>query len=489
MFSFLKLSLLVLRVVLGYASFAGALTILALVETAVAQSEPQTPVPAFGPVDTAVPVQNQSESAEQEVDDAVYVNTEDAATPNPDDELDQELPVIDLVTALRMKTWLTPLHWGRLSLLSVNAYEGYNSNPQFQRIPFGATITSVSSLVLYSTAFAGWRANIQYEPFFWFSSKRTLSDFAAASFDLRTIRHINGNWHWTLGDRLRYSPTHSTEESKGFVVDPSGGFSIGDAFLSSGRNVLVNGVIATLTDRYGENSTLTFHADQDYTRLSSFVGGSQLIDTLPSQEAFTFSAGVTWRNRISLKDTLNAEYTYRLLDSTGTSVADVNSQAASIGVSHKFTQSLGASISAGPAWSLYSGHNGGSDHGRTTLHGSLALSKEFRRGGAILSFARSDSFSGIISDSFHNRYDLNFHREFTTRFHGSISGSYIQQEFSNMRNTDGELVSGELRYFLSRNWALFSQARYLNILGNERILGPEKSVILGFRWSWVPEKP
>src|SRR5262249_13839756 len=158
-------------------------------------------------------------------------------------------------------------------------------------------------------------------------------------------RHINGNWHWTFGDRLRFSPTHSTEESKGFVVDPSGGFSIGDAFLSSGRNVLVNGVIGTLTDRYGENSTLTFHVDQDYTRLSGFVGGPLATDTLPAQQAFTFSTGVTWRNRISEKDTLNAEYTYRLLDSTGTSVANVNSQAASIGLSHKFTQTLGVSVS------------------------------------------------------------------------------------------------------------------------------------------------
>jgi predicted porin len=123
------------------------------------------------------------------------------------------------------------------------------------------------------------------------------------------------------------------------------------------------------------------------------------------------------------------------------------------------------------------------------LHGSLALSKEFRRGGVVLSFARSDSFSGVISDNFHNRYDFTVHREFTTRFHCSATASYLQQQVSNARNTNGELATVEARYFLSHNWALFTQARYLHITGNERFVAPEKSVIMGVRWSWVPEKP
>ncbi len=66
--------------------------------------------------------------------------------------------------------------------------------------------------------------NLQYSPFLWISSRETLKDFAAASADIRTLRHINESWHWTLGDRLRYSPTHSTEETTGFVADPGGRF-------------------------------------------------------------------------------------------------------------------------------------------------------------------------------------------------------------------------------------------------------------------------
>jgi hypothetical protein len=117
------------------------------------------------------------------------------------------------------------------------------------------------------------------------------------------------------------------------------------------------------------------------------------------------------------------------------------------------------------------------------------LSEEFRRGGVVVSFARSNSFSGIISNSFHNRYDITAHREFSQRFHVSATGSYIQQQTLNQRNTTGELATAEARYFVARNWAVFSQVRYLSVGGNNRILGPEKSMTVGLRWSWVPEKP
>jgi len=408
--------------------------------------------------------------------------------PNTGNDAEQP-PETNLETGLPLNYLLTPFHWGPISLLSVTTYQGYNSNPDFQSEPVGAWITSISGLVLYSTHFSGWRMNLQYEPFIWISSTRKIEDFAAAAADIRTLRHISESWHWTLGDRFRYSPTHSVAQGTGFVANPGGGFTIGNAFLSSGRNVLVNGIAATLTDRYNENSTLTFHADQDYTYVSSLLG-TQSTGSSPAQEAITFAAGATWRDHLSLKDTISAEYTYRWLTSSGTSLADVSSQSAGLAWSHKFAPTLGVTASAGPAWSIYGGQGGpnSSSGVRTTVHGSLALSKEFRRGGLVLSFARSDSFSGIISNSFHNRYDLSMRRQFGTRFSCSVTGSYIQQEVYNARNTNGELATAEGRYSLSRNWALFGQVRYLDITGNEPQVAPEKSAIIGFRWFWVPDK-
>jgi hypothetical protein len=424
---------------------------------------------------------NDSPSEEFRKDDAG-----DDFAPNSQDNEEQP-PVTDLETGLPLRYLLTPFHWARFSLLSVTSYEGYNSNPQIRSGPTGAWITSVSTVALFSSQFAGWRLNAQYQPFIWFASHRTITDFAATSTDIRTLHHLGETWHWTLGDRFRYSPTHSAEQSTGFVSDPGGGFSIGNAFLSSGRNVFVNGLAGTLTDRYNSNSTLILRADQDYTRLSRFSGTQS--GSVPVQTAVTFASGFSWRDRLSESDSITSEYTYRYQTTSGTSARNVDSHAASIGWSHKFTRTLGATANAGPAWSFYGGNGTGPSRERTTAHGSLTLSDEFRKGGVIFSFARSNSFTGIISDGFHNRYDVHMHREFNARFHLSATASYVQQQASEARNTNGELFSVESRYFFSRNLAAFSQARYLNITGNQRIIRPEKSLTIGIRWAWVPEKP
>jgi len=465
--------ILAARVILGLVS-VGVLTTITLAGFCSAQTDPD---PA---VSDSV---NYSDSVQPDSQD-VQASGSDSEQ-QPDEAFDFQ-PTTDLETGLPLNLVLTPFHWGRLSLLSFTAYEGYSSNPAFQRVPVGPFLTAISALAVYSTQFSGWRMDLQYQPFVWISSRATIQDFAAGSFDLRKMHRINGNWNWTVGDRLRYFPTHSTAEQTGFVAEPGGGIGIGNAFLSGDRNVLLNGAAFALTDHYNENSYLVFHANQDFIHLSSYLGQSST--DIPTEEAISYAAGVTWRRHFGVSDTLDLSYGYRGQNTT--SGLDVNSHTASIGWNHKLKPSLGFSATVGPAWSFYTGHENvhSPSNGRVTLHGSLALSKEFRNGGVVLAFARSDGFTGIISDTFHNRYELMVHRGFTTRLHASATASYIQQQISNQHNTNGELFAVEARYFMNRNWAVFTQLRYLDITGSERITGPEKSVIVGVRWSWVPDK-
>jgi hypothetical protein len=411
----------------------------------------------------------------------------DSDASQPDEDFEAAQGPVNLDTGLPLNVLLTPFHVGRLSLLSFTVYEGYNSSLESGRIPLGSWVTAISGLTAYSTQFSGWRLDLQYQPFIWISPQRTFQDFAASSLDLRKIHQINRHWRWAANERLRYAPTNSTAEERGFVAAAGGGFTIGNAFLSSGRNVFLNAAAFTLTDRYTEKSSLVFHANQDYTHLSNYLGSSSV--SLPSEQAITYSAGVTWRDQFSLRNTLILKYDFRA--QVATSNENVDFHTVSIGLSHKLKPTLGVSVTFGPGWSVYGGsqNDNASSGTRTTLHGSIDLAKEFTRGGLVLSASRSDSFSGIISNSFHNRYDVTAHRQITPRLHASVTASYIQQQFSSQRDTNGELVTGEARYFVTRNWATFSQVRYLNIVGSERILAPEKSVIVGVRWAWVPEKP
>jgi hypothetical protein len=425
-----------------------------------------------------------NQQSEQIVDQA----TQNSSTTEPDEDFESASgPVTNLETGEPLDLLMTPFRVGRLSLLSATAYEGYNSNPEFQKIPVGTWLTAISGLVMYSAQPWGWKLYLQYQPFVWISPDRHFEDFAASALDLRKLHRINERWSWAAAERMRYAPTQSTAEGKGIVASPNGGFTIGNAFLSSGRNILVNAVSFTATDHYSENSSLIFHANQDYTRLSTYIGNDS--QSFPEQQAIIYAAGATWRHHLNLKDTISLNYGFRA--QTATAGENANFHTASIGWDHKLSPTLGFSLTVGPAWSVYTGNQdkSGLGAGRTTLHGSAAINKEFKRGGLILLVSRSDSFSGVLSDSFHNRYDITGHRALTDRIHVSASASYIQQQYSNQRDTNGVLVTSEGRYFLSRNWAVFSQARYLNITGSDRALAPEKSVIAGVRWSWVPEKP
>ena len=463
-----------LRILVGSASCASVLATLTLARYSHAQSN--APVTYSENVEYVGPSQSDTQIAEGDDPDA------------PKDDVEQ-LPETALDTGLPLKVLVTPFHWGRFSLLSVTSYQGYNTNPNFRESAAGASVTSVSALAMYSSAFAGWRLNMQYQPFLWVSSGRTLKDFAAASADLRTLQPINATWHWTLGESFRYAPTHSSAQGKGFVSDPGGGVSFGDVFLSSGRNVLVNVLAGTLTDRYSEHSMVTFHLNQDVTHLSSFVGRLSGGPDTSSQTAVNYSTGVTWRKRLTPSDTISIAYRDRLQSSTGR-LAVVNSQTASIGWSHKLESGFGISANFGPAWSNYFGTNANSSgHGHATMHGSLALSKQFRHMGVVASVARSNEFTGIFSDHFHNRADLSIQREFSSRLSASVAASYVEQQFRTEQSAKGKLATAEARYRMSRNWSIFSQARYLRINGGDTLMAPEKNVVVGFRWSWVPEKP
>jgi hypothetical protein len=384
---------------------------------------------------------------------------------------------------------LTPFHWGRLSLLSFSGYEGYDSNPRLQASGSAASFTELNALLLFSRRFAGWQLNLQYQPFLSFSPKRTNKSFSAVAVDLQTVRHLNRSWSWSASENFRYSPDVQNAVGTGLVLNSGGGISIGDTYLSAGRNVLADNVYVGVNDRYSERSSLAFHIDGNFTRLSSYLGGQSAIN-LPTEQAVSYSPGVVWSTHLNVRDTLSLKYDYRVQSATGTSVGDVNSQTASIGWGHRLKPSVRFSATFGPGWSKYTGRQNPatSQPWRSTLQGSLGISKEFRRGGVALAFARSNSFSGTIADGFNNRYDLLLNRSLTPRWSCAASVSYLQQQASRGRNTTGKQASAQLSHFVSRNWSIFAQARYLKIEGSEQF-SSEKIATLGFRWAWEPDRP
>ena len=397
-------------------------------------------------------------------------------------DTDGSQTVMNLQTGAPLRAVLSPLHWGHLSLVSASASQGYDSNPNLLAVPQSSRLEIFSALAVYSRSFNGSTLDAQYHPFLLFSSRRSLKDLGAASFDFVTEHPLSRSWSWRASDFLRYSPNQqATVEGRGFVFDTGGGVAIGNAFLSSGRNFLENNVIGALRDQYSQQSFLDFHVNERFGRLSGPLG--QSTTSVSTQEEFRTGAGVTWSNTLGMRDTVDLRYDYSIQSTIGSNAGGVRSHTLGVSWEHYLTPTLSFTSEVGPIWSTLAGPD---QSATTRLQGALQLRKIFNTGGVAVSFSRSDNFSGLISNSVNNRYDISIERRFRTRWSLLTTASYVQQQQVGIRSSTGTLASTGIGYSFSRNWSLFVQGKYLDVLPKS---APEKLITLGVTWSWVPDKP
>lgn len=388
---------------------------------------------------------------------------------------DEDSPA-SIETGLPLRALSSPFRWGRLSLLSFTAYDGYDTSPRFQPSLGGSDLASFSFLAVYSKPFDGWQLDVQYQPYLWVAAGHAYADLTGSSVNLKTTRRSNRNWSWGVGELFHYTPGQKSTLPKTFVSDFGGGASTGSPLLSSGRDSIANYGLISLTDTYSSRSALTFHVDQSYYYL---LATNQSGLQLPSENLLTYGAGASWSTHLTDRDTINVNYDYRR-QSASSSLADTDYHTASAGWGHVLAPGLRFSIGGGPGWSSYTHH--------TTVQGFVEVGKAFRRGSVDVSFERTNGFSGVLSSYFNNHYDLRLDRSLSTHWHATADASYLQQYISQGKATRGELGSVGISYFMTRNWSVFGQARYLDIIGNSSFNGAEKIIAMGLRWSWVPDK-
>jgi len=383
------------------------------------------------------------------------------------------------------------LRWRNFSILSFSAYQGYDTNAGRQAMPIGSSLTALNALVIYSVENPHSRLNLQYHPFVWLGPKGTYQDWGSASADLSTTHNFSRQWNWTAGDTFHYSPSEqSTIEGQSFITDFGGGLNVATPFLATGLNVTTNNLDLSFEDRYGQYSSLSFHGYQGYVQVSD-VGGSSIATSsrLSSpEELLTFGAGSTWTDRRGALDTLDVRVDYRRQNSLANTLGDGQYITAGLEWTHLISPTFRLTAEAGPGWhTSETGKPGGSGLA-TTVQGAVGLFKRFRKGGVALSFTRSNQFTGIVGNDFNDRLDLTFERHLTTRWSVTATGSYLEQAVAKGRSITGKFASAEVDYFVTRNWSLFSQGRYIGILNGGPMFAPDKIVTVGFRWAWVPDK-
>lgn len=438
----------------------------------------QPPSSPAGPAAAAGTAQSPSEEANSQQQASSY----------------QQPPVPNLETGLPLRTTMSPLHWGHLSLLSFTAFEGYSSAYQFGQSQVPASgLTALQALAIYSIQRSKTSFDLQYNPYVWFTPQTTYKDFAANSVNLNTAHVFSRAWTLTLADAFRYSPQMANTLGGGYSADFASGLSNSNPFLALGEKYWTNDANINVDHQLGERSHLIFNATDDYIRISG-MGNGLMPGQNPSfigpfNEENMYGGGVTWNRQWSTKNTLLLSYNYRR-QQTPLTYANTNYHLLDVGYSRVLTPTVTFSIQGGPGFlsgQAPAAQNGTTSYRSTTAQGSVTLMKAFRYGGIAVSANRDVDYSGIISDNLNNRYDVTATRRFATRWTLSLTGSYVQQEFVGQPTTDGELGWGELNCHLSRMWSVFGGYRYFRISGPVPLFAPKNFASLGIRWAWDPE--
>jgi hypothetical protein len=419
--------------------------------------------------------------------------SQQATDGSQDSEAPQQPATRSIETGLPLRSVVSPLRWGHLSLLSFTALSAYDINHQLQDVQqssLGSQFTLVQGLLIYSIQRTRWSLDFQYNPSLWFYNHSTHGDFAAHAVDFHIGHDLGRRWRLNLSDSYRYSPALANSLGPAFNVDFFTNTTSNNPFLATGRKFWTNNANLALDRVLNERSKLSFTFADSYTILSGGPTNQPGTTAFGTQDQLhAYGPGVTWSRQLNSRNAISLRYNYRRQTYPG-STGSTDFQNAGIGYNRVLSPSLTAMLQIGPGWSSSAAGSTHSYH-RITLQGSAGLFKQFTNGGVTLSFERNNDFSGVISNGYNNRYNLAVHRRFYTRWSAGLSASYIQQEYMGRRTTTGELAFAQLGYQLNRSWSLFTSYRYFNSDNasvNNRPLGPQQVVVAGVRWAWEPER-
>jgi hypothetical protein len=411
--------------------------------------------------------------------------TESSSGPVQSGSDENQMPLPNsLDTDLPLQIVMSPLHWGSFSLLSLTAYEGYDTNPTRTQVPSASEFSAFNAFLVYSIRHEAWELDLQYEPSVVASPGVIAKNLTGNAADFQAARRLSATWTLAIGNHFRYSPDlQSTIQGNSLALNLGGGISVEVPFLQSNESLLFNTAGVTLSHRVNSMSSLTFTGDQTFIRLSPSIDLG--IDRqLPVVDAESANASVGYSRVLGSRDTINFTYDYRAqFASTATGTAQYDVASASWG--HVLTQGLRLSLSGGPGFF----NPGSSGQWRTTIQGSVQLGKSYRDGTVGVAFSRNNSFNGVVSNNFANHYALLLDQHFGPRVRLTANASYVQQQFSGGYGQNGTLASIEPAWMVSRNWSVFGQLRYVVTRGGEFPIAPQKIYTAGIRWSWVPEKP
>jgi len=417
----------------------------------------------------------------------ISVSTQSDSTEVPPASFERQ--PVNLSTGQVLSKTRSPLHWGRLSVMSFELMQIYDSNYLFLKDnPLSAQAGAVQGLLVYSLKSSRASLNLQYRPQFWASDQTQQFDYSSHMVDFHTFRYLTPRWAINVSDQFQYSPDRGRLNEVGFSPDYSTGTSTQNPFLSTGRRMVNNQFGVSVDHRLSAHDTIQMSLRQQYIRLSA-DSDTQLQDPIAlATEQQDYAGQIGWTHTWRTDNQIGIQYSYDHQFFNG-----FNSSAQLHGVLFGFSRRLRPSLllraGGGPAL-LFPAKAGTvqSSPRQVTYQANAALYKSFRHSGITLSYSRDNTFTGQISDGLNDRVDLSYSQRLFHRIDAIIGGAYVRQNYSVGPHLYGKSGWSELDWHLTRSWSIYGTYSYLTQAGGPTLFGPRQLVTSGIRWNFDFER-
>jgi hypothetical protein len=459
---------------------------------ALAQDDTSTPAPAAQqqPADEDTQDRpatvNQSTQNQKPID--VSAQAQQDSTDVPPSSFEKQ--PVNLSTGQVLSKTRSPLHWGRLSVMSFELMQVYDSNYLFSKDnPISAQAGAVQGLIVYSLKSSRASLSLQYRPQFWASDQTQQFDYSSHMLDFHTFRYLTPRWAINVSDQFQYSPDRGRLNEVGFSPDYSTGTSTQNPFLSTGRRMVNNQFGVSVDHRFTAHDTIEMSARQQYIRLSASSDTQPQDPIALATEQQDYAGQIGWTHTWRPDNEIGIQYSY---DHQFFNGFDSNAQLHGIlfGFSRRLRPSLLLRIGGGPALLLPAKLTGAIQRQdkQITYQANAALYKSFRHSGITLSYSRNNTFTGQISDGLNDRVDASYSQRLFHRIDGLIGGAYVRQNYSIGPHLYGKSGWSELDWHLTRSWSIYGTYSYITQAGGPILFGPRQLITSGIRWNFDFER-
>lgn len=404
------------------------------------------------------------------------------------------IPVMSLVTGELLESPISPLHWGRVSLMSGDFFYLYDRNSISPPYTVGSDrLLGVTGLLVYSLQRKRAGVTFQYQPFVMASKESYQASGLGQSLSFNTYRMLRRSWLLSLSDNFQSMPPQSQFMNPGFTQDFTTGLITTKPLLAVGQEYLSNNLSLSLEHPLGARDILTWVGSYGLNYVSLPYGSSSTLQQPPanlpgSDTNQTLGTSLTWTHAWKQGRELGLSYAFSRTVLNHSSPGSLYYSLLG-SYQQQIRPSLMMGISFGPALQIQGAGFGNSAATVTkalTYEGSFNLLKTFRRSGISVYLTRSEGFVGVISNQLSNQAYVSYTRQFGRRLSGAVGVGYLEQDSLNTRAEWGRSVWAETSYSLSRSWSTVAEYGYTDVRGGPYGLGRQLIMSFGLRWMWAP---